>query len=758
MIGFAAEPGQVALDGEAGTNSPYAAAILRHLGAMEGDEFGTVMRMVAEEVYLKTAGRQRPWVNESLSRLLYFGTAAPEPDGAEGDILQERRSLLLTIAALPAAGRKQIEAIAQAGGVPMDGLYAMLSALGVDRPQDPAELDSLLRAQAERLRSMLAERAALTSADAEITRLSSLADTAIREGALATAVGLLGQAKERVAALGKSVDDAEADIAARRAEFAAVYARSGEAHGLTLDFVASATDFGLAYDQVARWDDRLAWTYKQAQAEALERQGTLRGDNAALDASIAETQEALRIAEDFADRKSWALSANLLGNALQILGERGAGADRLDASVAAYRAALAAIDEDADPDFVAKARNNLANTLTVIGTSRGDAARLREAVDLYQPAIDRFETTQDVQLWASAYTNFGKTLLALGELENSFDTLSMAGRAFEAALSVTDREQMPLIWGAAQNNLGNVYQALGRRSSDRNIGAGLHLQAVVSFSLAMQELTREKLPLQWATTQNNIANAYQSLAFRQNDPAQAADYLRKSAEAQRAALGEMTRERTPLMWATVQLNLGRTLMTSAQTAATPADAGALLAEAVAALRGALEVLPRETSSDQWAAAQVTLGQALQFVAHASVDPTARAEALAAAETAQRAAFDVYGQGRPVELSSVRHDLGQTLMMQGEADAGRYALAEEIYRAEQALRSRTADPLGWARAEAGIGEALRARGTADRDRALLQEARRRTQSAWDTIRPIDAQYDGLLAERIASIDKALAAIE
>src|SRR5690606_14271105 len=33
VIGFAAAPGQPALDGPPGTNSPYAAALLKHLGA-----------------------------------------------------------------------------------------------------------------------------------------------------------------------------------------------------------------------------------------------------------------------------------------------------------------------------------------------------------------------------------------------------------------------------------------------------------------------------------------------------------------------------------------------------------------------------------------------------------------------------------------------------------------------------------------------------------------------------------------------------
>ena len=425
--------------------------------------------------------------------------------------------------------------------------------------------------------------------------------------------------------------------------------------------------------------------------------------------------------------------------------------------MAAYKAALGAVDEKVDPNFVAKARNNLANTLTMIGTRKGNAALLREAVDLYQPAIDRFEEEQDVQLWASAYTNFGKTLLALGEIENSADTLNMAGQAFEAALSVTDREQAPLIWGAAQNNIGNVYQALGLRSADANIAAGRHLQAVVAFNMAMQELTREKLPLQWATTQNNLANAYQALAARQRDPAQTVYYLEQAVAAQRAAMTEMTRERAPLMWATAQMNLGRTLMMVGQTAKSPAEGAPRFAEAIAAEREALTVLTQTSAPNQWAMAQVALGQALQLAAQSAGDPQTRADALAAAEAAQREALGLYGEDRPYDRAFVQHDLGLTLMMQGEAEPARYALAEATYRAEQALRSREHDPVGWARAEAGLGNALKARGVAERDPALLEEAKRRTQSAWDTIRPLDAQYDTLLAERIAAIDAALAQI-
>ncbi|MER8785216.1 caspase family protein [Mesorhizobium sp. M1006] len=187
VIGFAAEPGKVALDGPADGNSPYAAAILRHIDMMGGEEFGTVLRMIGEEVYLKTGGRQRPWVNESLRRLLYFGTPAEVPKGEEGEILSERRRLLVTISTLPDPQRRQIETIARDGGVPMDTLYAMLKTLGTEKPRDAAELDKLLRGQTERLKQVLAEQATLKSQDPEIVRLSRLAEQAVQEGALEAA-------------------------------------------------------------------------------------------------------------------------------------------------------------------------------------------------------------------------------------------------------------------------------------------------------------------------------------------------------------------------------------------------------------------------------------------------------------------------------------------------------------------------------------------------------------------------------------------
>ena len=45
-----------------------------------------------------------------------------------------------------------------------------------------------------------------------------------------------------------------------------------------------------------------------------------------------------------------------------------------------------------------------------------------------------------------------------------------------------------------------------------------------------------------------------------------------------------------------------------------------------------------------------------------------------------------------------------------------------------------------------------------DKATLTEARRVTQEAWDVVRPVDRQYDDVLAARLKEIDGALATLQ
>ena len=121
------------------------------------------------------------------------------------------------------------------------------------------------------------------------------------------------------------------------------------------------------------------------------------------------------------------------------------------------------------------------------------------------------------------------------------------------ALEERTRERVPLDWATTQNNLGNALQTLGERER----GTARLEEAVAAYRAALEEYTRERVPLGWATTQMNLGNALTRLGARESGTAR----LEEAVDAYRAALEEYTRERVPLDWAGTQMNLGNALQT-----------------------------------------------------------------------------------------------------------------------------------------------------------------------------------------------------
>ena len=182
-------------------------------------------------------------------------------------------------------------------------------------------------------------------------------------------------------------------------------------------------------------------------------------------------------------------------------------------------------------------------------------------------------------VWANVQANLGNALLALGERESGTARLEEAIAAFRAALEEATRQRVPLDWASTENNLGNALSAFGERES----GTARLEEAVVAYRAALEERTRERVPLQWAMTENNLGIALKQLGERESGTAR----LDEAVAAYRAALEERTRERVPLDWAQTQSNLGNALRTLGER-----ESGtARLEEAVAACRGALEELP-----------------------------------------------------------------------------------------------------------------------------------------------------------------------
>ena len=102
-----------------------------------------------------------------------------------------------------------------------------------------------------------------------------------------------------------------------------------------------------------------------------------------------------------------------------------------------------------------------------------------------------------------------------------------------------------------QTNLGLALWTLGKRES----GTARLEEAVEAYRDALKERTRERVPLDWATTQTNLGLALWTLGERESGTAR----LEEAVEAYRDALKEYTRERVPLDWAMTQNNLGTAL-------------------------------------------------------------------------------------------------------------------------------------------------------------------------------------------------------
>ncbi len=167
------------------------------------------------------------------------------------------------------------------------------------------------------------------------------------------------------------------------------------------------------------------------------------------------------------------------------------------------------------------------------------------------------------------------------------------------ALTLATRERVPLQWAATQNNLGNALQTLGERES----GTASLEEATHAFRLALAEFTRERGPQQWAMTQNNLGAALQQLGERESGTAR----LEEAVQAYRLALSERTRDRTPLQWAATQDNLGGAL----QILGERESGTARLEEAVQAYRLALSERTRDRAPSDWATTQNNLGTALR---------------------------------------------------------------------------------------------------------------------------------------------------
>ncbi len=220
--------------------------------------------------------------------------------------------------------------------------------------------------------------------------------------------------------------------------------------------------------------------------------------------------------------------------------------------------------------------------------------------------------------------------------------LSLAIVAYEAALTVYTRERFPVQYGMTQNNLGNAYGILAQVEDK----AANSRKAITAYKAALTVYTRERFPMDYGMTQNNLGNAYGTLAQVEDKSAN----CRKAIAAYEAALTVYTRERFPMDYGMTQNNLGNAYGILAELE----DKSANCRKAIAVYEAALTVRTQERFPMQYGMTQNNLGNAYRILAEVEDRAANCRKAIAAFE----AALTVYTRERfPMDYGMTQNNLG-----------------------------------------------------------------------------------------------------
>jgi tetratricopeptide (TPR) repeat protein len=304
--------------------------------------------------------------------------------------------------------------------------------------------------------------------------------------------------------------------------------------------------------------------------------------------------------------------------------------------------------------------------------------------------------------------SLAKSLFDFGDRAAENAALQTAVAAYREALKEYTRERTPLEWARTQNNLGAALQTLGNRDA----GTKYVEEAAGAYREVLKERTREREPIAWATTLQNLATTVSTLGEREANTQR----LEEAIALYRMALEELTRERAPLQWAMTQSNLGATLQRLGERKAGVEHAE----EAITAYREALKERTRERVPLQWAMTQSNLGLALQTLG----ERQANVERFEEAVSAYREALKEFTRERvPLHWAMVQDNLGTALALIGERLSSTRYLEDAVITHREALLMvpRETAPLEWARVQVNLATTLRKLGERETRNESLEEA-------------------------------------
>jgi hypothetical protein len=332
----------------------------------------------------------------------------------------------------------------------------------------------------------------------------------------------------------------------------------------------------------------------------------------------------------------------------------------------------------------------LRETLQLVGENKGNPqeiysvwaqqqAQLNETFMAALPTVAKHWLAGDAEqrtFVASALVDFGN-LIQRFPLGNRWLNLELGIAAYQQALTVMTQTAMPVEWATTMNNLATAYSFRIRGDRAENVEA-----AIAAYQQALTVRTQTVMPVEWAQTMTNLGVAYKNRIRGDR-----AENIEAVIAAYQQALTVMTKTTIPVGWSLIMNNLAL-----AYSDRIRGDQAENVEAAISTYQQALTVRTQTSLPVEWA--QTMMNLAIAYKNRIRGD---RAENVEAAIAAYQQALMVRTQtAMPVEWALTMMNLAVAYSDRIRGDrAENLEAAIAVYQQALTVRTQTAMPVEWA---------------------------------------------------------------
>lgn len=253
--------------------------------------------------------------------------------------------------------------------------------------------------------------------------------------------------------------------AEERATVARTFASATRFKRRAEDAQTAMTLFDTALDAFSAGKTPLEWAFAHRDRAYLGQFIAERtNDTSALETSIGDLENALKVIGPSSFPHDWAAMNNRLGLALYRLDFDNGNAETLEHALQAFRNALTVYDRKKTPNEWAEAMGHFGQVALVIGRENRNPSMLLQAVEACNSVVSARDRKKMPLHWASAQNNLGSALFLYGRVAGDGSALEGARDAFRTARAIYVERGADRLTAVAEKNLGHVEKAMSRRA------------------------------------------------------------------------------------------------------------------------------------------------------------------------------------------------------------------------------------------------------------------------------------------------------